>query len=172
MGAGKSTVGRLLAQELGYHFFDTDTLIEQVAGGKTINEIFTTDGEEGFRNLETKVLAELSAYTKLAIATGGGIVLRRENWGYLRHGLIVWLDISVDILMERLAEDATRPLLKDADPRKKLETLLEQRQRLYAQADIRITIEPGQTPEQVAQRVMEAIPSAIKPEVVPPSDLN
>ena len=172
MGAGKTTVGRLLARELGYHFFDTDTLIEQVAGGKTINEIFTTDGEEGFRNLETKVLAELSAYTKLAIATGGGIVLRRENWGYLRHGLIVWLDISVDILMERLAEDATRPLLKDADPRKKLETLLEQRQRLYAQADIRITIEPGQTPEQVAQRVMEAIPSVIKPEVVPPGDRN
>lgn len=172
MGAGKTTVGNLLAQQLGYHFFDTDTLIERVAGDKSINEIFTTDGEEGFRDLETKVLAELSAYTKLAIATGGGIVLRRENWGYLRHGLIVWLDASVDILIERLAEDMSRPLLKDVNPRQKLETLLEQRQPLYAQADIRIPIELGQTPAQIAQRVMEEIPSVIKPEVVAPGDLN
>lgn len=172
MGAGKTTVGRLLADRLGYRFFDTDTLIEQVAGGRSINEIFTTDGEDIFRELESKVLAELSAYTRLAIATGGGIVLRRKNWSYLQHGLVVWLDVPVELLVSRLAEDDTRPLLKDPDPRKKLETLLEQRQSLYAQADIRITLEVGETPEQVAQRVMEEIPNVLKPEFVPPPSLN
>lgn len=172
MGAGKTTVGRLLAEELGYRFFDTDALIEQVAKGKTINEIFTTDGESAFRSMESQVLAELSAYTKLAIATGGGIVLRRENWSYLQHGLVVWLDVPVELLIARLAEDSTRPLLKDADLRNKLEMLVEQRQSLYAQADLKITQLAEETPEQVAKRVMEAIPSIIKPEFVPPTSFN
>ena len=88
MGVGKTTVAQILAQRLGYRFFDTDTLLEQVAG-RTINEIFASEGEAAFRELETKILAELSAYTKIAIATGGGIVLRQQNWSYLHHGLIV-----------------------------------------------------------------------------------
>lgn len=172
MGAGKTTVGRLLAEELGYRFFDTDALIEQVAKGKSINEIFTTEGEAAFREMESQVLAELSTYTKLAIATGGGIVLQRKNWSYLQHGLVVWLDVPVELLIERLAEDATRPLLKDADPRRKLEMLLEQRRSLYAQADIKVTQQAGETPEQVAKRVIEAIPSVIKPASVPPASFN
>ena len=171
MGVGKTTVGRLLAQELGYRFFDTDTLIEQAAH-RSINEIFTTDGEEAFRATESQVLAELSAYTKLAIATGGGIVLRRQNWSYLHYGLIVWLDAPVELLIARLAEDNTRPLLKDPDPQKKLTMLLEQRQSLYAQADIRVTICPEETPEQIAKRVIEEIPSVLKPERLPPVSLN
>ncbi|MBD2179849.1 shikimate kinase [Aerosakkonema funiforme] len=165
MGAGKTTVGRLLAQQLGYRFFDTDALIEQAAGGQSINEIFATAGEEAFREIESQVLAELSAYTKLAISTGGGIVLRQKNWSYLHHGLIVWLDVPVELLMTRLAEDSTRPLLKDANPQKKLEMLLEQRRKLYAQADIRVTADASLTPEQVAARVIEEIPKVIKPEV-------
>ena len=78
MGAGKTTVGGLLASELGYGFCDTDALIEQIAG-KTINEIFAEDGEETFRQLETQVLSELSAYQQLIVATGGGIVLKPQN---------------------------------------------------------------------------------------------
>ena len=88
MGVGKTTVGNLLATELGYRFFDTDDLIEKVAG-KTIKEIFADDGEESFRELEGLVLSDLSAYTKLVVATGGGIVLRQMNWSYLRHGLVI-----------------------------------------------------------------------------------
>ncbi|MCL1468374.1 shikimate kinase [Argonema galeatum] len=168
MGAGKTTVGSLLAQQLGYRFFDTDAVIERVAGGKSINEIFTTAGEDAFRQIESQVLAELSAYTKLAVATGGGIVLRRKNWSYLHHGLVVWLDVPVELLIVRLAEDTTRPLLKDADRNIKLQMLLEQRLELYAQADIRVTADAGETPEQLAARVMEEIPKVLKPEISPP----
>ena len=173
MGAGKTTVGHLLAQELGYsRFFDTDTLIEQLAKGQTINEIFATVGEETFRELETQVLAELCTYKRTVISTGGGIVLRQKNWSYLRHGLIIWLDVPVELLIKRLKEDNTRPLLKDADPEKKLQTLLAQRQPLYSQADLRITVQPQETPEQVTKRILEAIPSVLKPPAVPPANFN
>lgn len=163
MGAGKSTVGRLLAQELGYVFVDTDTLVEKAAGGKSINQLFEDEGEAGFRQLESQVLAQVCAFTKLVIATGGGIVIKQENWSYLHHGLIVWLDVPVEILCARLAEDTTRPLLQDTDPQEKLRSLLEQRQHLYSQADLRITVTEGETPEQVARRILEEIPSVLKP---------
>ena len=78
MGAGKSTVGKLLAQKLGYNFLDTDPLIEKCAG-KSIPEIFAKDGEETFRDLEQQVLSQVSAYTRLVVATGGGIVMRSLN---------------------------------------------------------------------------------------------
>ncbi|MFM2061840.1 MAG: hypothetical protein RLZZ507_1510 [Cyanobacteriota bacterium] len=164
MGVGKSTVGRLLAQELGYGFLDTDDVIVKAAG-KSINDIFTVEGEAAFRQLESDVLAQVCAYTKLTIATGGGIVLRQENWGYLRHGLIVWLDVPVDILLKRLAEDETRPLLQDPDPEAKLRSLLEQRQPLYSQADLHITITEEQTPAEIVTRILAAIPSVLKTQV-------
>lgn len=167
MGAGKTSVGQLLAQKLGYHFFDTDALIEQLAG-QTINEIFATSGEEAFRELETQVLAEISAYTNLTIATGGGMVSKLSNWSYLHHGLIVWLDVPVEILIDRLAQDTTRPLLQAPDPAGKLQTLLQQRQQLYAQADVKISVEAHETPEQVALRVLQAIPQVLKKPATPP----
>ena len=171
MGAGKTTVGRELANQLGYRFFDTDTLIEQVAN-QTINQIFTEGGEEGFRKVESQVLSEISAYTKLTIATGGGIVLKRENWSYLHHGLIVWLDTPVDLLIERLAQDNTRPLLQDVNPAEKLQNLIEQRQNLYAQADIRISVTENDTPEQLSRRIIESIPQVLKPLAVCPENSN
>ncbi|MBD2385608.1 shikimate kinase [Cylindrospermum sp. FACHB-282] len=164
MGVGKTTVGRLLAQQLGYGFVDTDSVIVQAAG-KSINEVFADEGEAAFRQLESDVLAQVCAFTKLTIATGGGIVLRRENWGYLHHGLIVWLDVPLELIMARLAEDTTRPLLQDADLQGKLRSLLEQRKPLYSQGDLRITVQEGETPEQTASRIMEAIPSVLKPQV-------
>ncbi|MFB2937224.1 shikimate kinase [Aerosakkonemataceae cyanobacterium BLCC-F154] len=173
MGAGKTTVGHLLAQELGYsRFFDTDTLIEQLAQGQTINEIFATAGEEAFRELETQVLAELCTYKRTVVSTGGGIVLRQKNWSYLQHGLVIWLDVPVELLIKRLQEDNSRPLLKDTDPEKKLQMLLEQRQPLYSQADLRITVQPQETPEQITKRILAEIPLVLKPPVVPPSDFN
>lgn len=161
MGTGKTTVGKLLAPELGYRFFDTDALIEQVAKG-TINEIFATVGEENFRELETKVLAELSAYTRIAIATGGGIVLRQQNWSYLHHGLIVWLDASPEVLIERLQDDTTRPILQAENLSLKLRSILEDRRPLYAQADLHIKIEASQTPEEITSQIIEEIPSVLK----------
>ena len=154
MGTGKTTVGKLLAQELGYRFFDTDELIEAVAGQK-ITEIFAREGETYFRDLESKVLNEISAYVRSAIATGGGIIQRQMNWSYLRQGLIIWLDTDLDIIQARLSEDRSRPLAS------KLESLLEVRRPLYAQADLHIKVEDRQTPEEVVDRIIELIPSVI-----------
>jgi shikimate kinase len=165
MGAGKTTVGQLLAKQLGYGFVDTDSVIAQAAK-KSINQIFAEAGEAEFRQLESDVLAQVCAYTKLTVATGGGIILKRENWGYLHHGLIVWLDVPVELLYARLAEDTTRPLLQDADPQGKLRSLLEQRTPLYAQADLRIPVLDGETPEQIADKIMAAIPSVLKKSTV------
>lgn len=162
MGAGKTTVGRLLASQLNYGFVDTDAVIEKVAKVGSISQLFAEKGEATFRQLESQVLAQVCAYTNLAIATGGGIVLRRENWSYLHHGLIVWLDVPVELLYTRLATDTTRPLLQDPDPLGKLQTLLQQRQPLYAQADLRVTISSEETPAQIATRVLAQIPTVLK----------
>ncbi len=164
MGVGKTTVGRLVAKQLGYGFVDTDDVIVQAAG-KSINQIFAEEGETAFRQLESDVLAQVCAYTKLTIATGGGIVVRQENWSYLHHGLIVWLNVPLELLYSRLTEDTTRPLLQDADPKEKLRSLLEQRQPLYSQADLQITVSEGDAAEEIANRIMEAIPSVLKTSV-------
>lgn len=162
MGAGKTTVGQHLAARLNYRFFDTDRVIEQVTG-LSIRDLFAESGEESFRKLESQVLAELSAYTRLAIATGGGIVLKRENWSYLRHGIVVWLDVPVPQLQARLQADHTRPLLQDTDLAVKLQTLLEQRQPLYAQADVHISHQNNETPEQLTDRAIAQIKQALRP---------
>jgi shikimate kinase len=171
MGAGKTTVGRLLADKLGYRFVDTDALIERVAG-KTINQIFAEDGEDAFRELEAQVLSEISAYTKLTIATGGGIILRQLNWSYLHHGLIIWLDAPVNVLVERLQNDNTRPLLQETDPEQALQKLLDQRRKLYAEADLHIPIKGSDTPEQLVSQIITEIPKVLKPTGSEPSSSN
>jgi shikimate kinase len=114
MGAGKSTIGQLLAQKLQYHFFDTDDLIERSAGRK-IPEIFANSGELVFRQFEHLVLSEVAAYTNLVVATGGGIVLDRMNWSYLRYGIVVWLDVPVNVLHQRLAAHSVKRSRSCAD---------------------------------------------------------
>jgi shikimate kinase len=161
MGTGKTTVGQRLAKELGYRFFDTDVLIERVAQ-KSINELFAEEGETFFRNLESQVLGEVSACTRSVIATGGGAVLRPVNWSYLRHGLIIWLDVPISLLIERLAEDNTRPLLKMDDLSLKLETLLAERKSLYQEADLQIAIAKNENPEQIVSKILEQAPNVLK----------
>jgi shikimate kinase len=163
MGAGKTTVGQLVAQSLGYQFFDTDTVIEQAAS-QPIRQIFASQGEAEFRQLETQVLAELSAYTRLVIATGGGIVSQQQNWSYLRHGIIIWLNVPLEVLYNRIKKDTTRPLLQTADPLAKLQLLLQERRPLYAQADVEVSVRPGEAAEQVAAHVLEEISKVLKPE--------
>ena len=155
MGAGKTTVGKQLAKDLNYRFIDTDRTIAAIAK-KPITEIFADQGEAYFRQLETQVLGELSVYTRSVISTGGGIITEQINWSYLRDGLVVWLDVDLEILKKRLSHDETRPL---AD---KLESLLETRRSLYAQADIAIAINSNLSPAKISARIIKAIPSVLK----------
>ena len=154
MGSGKSTIGRILARKLHYRFFDTDDLIENVAG-KKIKDIFATEGEAYFRELETKVLKEVSCLNRSAIATGGGIIQKPINWSYLRQGLIVWLDVDLDTLKKRLQRDRNRPLATELEP------LLAKRRSLYAQADMHLATSGNSRPEQVADQIIERIPDFI-----------
>lgn len=158
MGSGKTTVGQHLAQSLNYRFIDTDQTIEAIAK-KPIPAIFEQSGETSFRELETQVLGELSVYTRTVISTGGGIIQEQMNWSYLRHGLVVWLDVDLEILKKRVAQDQNRPL---AD---KLESLLNQRRPLYAQADLQVSPGLEQSPQEVAAQIEELIPSVLKSQV-------
>lgn len=170
MGSGKSTVGRLLAARLGYGFFDTDTLIEQITG-KTPRELFASDGEAAFRALETEVLRQLSERTRLVVATGGGAVLAQQNWQYLQYGCVVWLDVPIAAIAARLqadpAEIAARPLLQTPDPVAALENLLEQRRSRYALADAHLTPQAEDSPAAIADQVIAAITALRLPDTPP-----
>ncbi|MBD2105703.1 shikimate kinase [Nodosilinea sp. FACHB-13] len=163
MGAGKSSTGAALAQMLGYQFFDTDAVVE-AAAGQTIPDLFASQGETTFRQLETEVLAELSAYRRLVIATGGGIVTQQKNWSYLHHGIVVWLDVPTAVLQGRLAGETGRPLLQGQDWETQLTTLLEQRQHLYAQADVRVTVGAGDDVGAIAARILDLVAERIRSE--------
>ncbi|MCS7226703.1 MAG: shikimate kinase [Gloeomargarita sp. SKYB31] len=160
MGCGKSTTGKRLAQQLGYRFCDTDQLIVQVAG-RTIPELFAEVGEAGFRRWESQVLAEVSSYTRLVVATGGGIVTQPLNWSYLHHGVVVWLDTPVEVLVQRLQHRHDRPLLAQAGTpqqlRQQLQELLTQRRAYYAQADVQVTVTAQMTVGQVLQAILQGI---------------
>ena len=161
MGVGKTTVGELLAQELGYQFFDTDTLITQVSK-KSISDIFAEEGEEVFRSIESRVLGEISSYTRLVVATGGGIVMARQNWSYLQQGLVIWLDAPISLLMERLQSDRTRPLLQTPNPEQRLQEIFQQRQVMYAQADLKISLTDLQTQDIITAKIIELIPTVLR----------
>ncbi|MCK4260440.1 MAG: 3-dehydroquinate synthase [Halanaerobiales bacterium] len=154
MGSGKSTVGKLLAERMGFGFIDTDARLEDWTGRK-ISEIFATDGEEEFRRLETEVVQQVAKRTGQIIATGGGVVLRSENVKALREkGIVVFLDAGLEILFQRLMDDDSRPLLQTDDPKKKLEDILKNRLPLYREAaDIEIDTNLLNT-EQVVSRII------------------
>lgn len=163
MGAGKSSTGAELAQALGYQFFDTDAVIESAAG-QPIPEIFARQGEDAFRQLESQVLAELSAYRRLVIATGGGIVTQQQNWSYLHHGIVVWLDVPAAVLQTRLAGDRDRPLLQGQDWDAKLTHLLAQRHSLYAQADVRVEVGAEDDVAAIVARILALVAERVRAE--------
>lgn len=156
MGVGKTTIGQLLAQRLNYEFLDTDMFIEQ-ATGQSVSTIFAESGESIFRQLETATLSQVSSRLRKVVATGGGIVVTPDNWSYLKHGVIVWLDLPVEQIQKRLSDDTTRPLLQQQDLGSRLNQLLSERRSRYAQADIHILIQPDETPDQITERVLRAI---------------
>ena len=160
MGSGKTSTGRPLAERLGYGFVDADAVIEQAAGC-SIPQIFDSDGETGFRAIETQVLSAISQRHSLVVATGGGVVTRPENWGLLHHGIVIWLDVGRQQLLERLrADDTARPLLQQQDPVAALDALLAERRPLYAEADLTVVIQ-NETPEQVADGVLQLLPTLL-----------
>ncbi|WP_413441337.1 shikimate kinase [Synechococcus sp. MIT S1220] len=161
MGSGKTSTGRPLAERLGYGFVDADAVVEQAAGC-TIPEIFEKDGEPGFRALESQVLNAISQRHSLVVATGGGVVTQPENWGLLHSGIVVWLDVMQDALLKRLKADGTvRPLLMAPDPEAELETLLNQRRPLYAEADLTVVIN-DETPDTVADGILQLLPQVLQ----------
>ena len=161
MGSGKTSTGRPLAERLGYGFVDADAVIEQAAGC-SIPEIFDRDGESGFRGLESQVLSAISQRHSLVVATGGGVVTQPENWGVLHSGIVIWLDVVPDQLLQRLKADSTvRPLLKTADPEAVLDQLLNERRPLYGEADLTVVIN-DETPEVVADGILQLLPSLLK----------
>jgi shikimate kinase len=169
MGVGKSAVGPPLAQALGYRFLDADLVLEQ-AVGRSVPQIFAEDGEAGFRELESAVLDQLAQWHSLVVATGGGVVTRPVNWGHLRQGVVIWLDAPEAVVLQRLRADPTaRPLLADPDPAGRLRHLLGERRPLYAQADLHVE-QAGESPEAVAARVLEALPSILGEAPKPPTE--
>jgi shikimate kinase len=136
-GAGKTTVGRQLAKRLQRSFIDADHEIEARTGVR-IPLIFDIEGEQGFRDRESKVIAELANESDLVVATGGGVVLRAENRAALKHGgRVIYLHVAPRLLFERTRLDPNRPLLQVADPMGKIEELFAQRDPLYREvADV------------------------------------
>lgn len=131
MGVGKTTVGRHLAELLGYDFYDSDREIERKTGA-TISWIFDVEGEAGFRKREQAMIDELTRVPSIVLATGGGAVINDLNRQYLKtRGIVVYLKADVDELVRRTEHDKSRPLLQTEDPKKKLEELITQREPWY-----------------------------------------
>ncbi|MEY4355926.1 MAG: Shikimate kinase [Cyanobacteriota bacterium] len=161
MGCGKSSVGPELAKLLGYRFIDADSVIA-AAAGCSISEIFDSQGEAGFRLLETQVLHQISQWHSLVVATGGGAVTTSANWGALRQGLVVWLQVDAAQLLERLeAHPGDRPLLQQPNPETELLKLLQARADQYSQADLSIAAGCA-NPAQVANKIWAALPAVLK----------
>jgi len=133
MGAGKSTVGRLLARRCGFDFVDCDRELE-ARSGVTIATIFELEGEPSFRRREAALIDELSRRERIVLATGGGAILEEENRRHLRErGLVVYLRASVEEIVRRTQKDRARPLLQTTDRRGRIVKLLAEREALYEQ---------------------------------------
>ncbi len=159
MGSGKTTVGRHLARRLGMSFADLDLELQQRCGVE-VAVIFEIEGEAGFRLRESALLDELSRQDGLVLATGGGSVLKEENRRLLaERGLVVYLQVSIDQQLKRLARDKQRPLLQTADRRQRLRELADRRNPIYEScADLVVrsaNISPPAMAANVAQRIRD-----------------
>ncbi|WP_272873597.1 shikimate kinase AroK [Aliamphritea spongicola] len=157
MGAGKSTIGRLLSQELKLDFVDSDRVIEERAGAD-IPWIFDVEGEEGFRQREANVIDQLTGQDDQVLATGGGVVLREENRACLQgRGTVVYLTTSIEQQLERTSRDKNRPLLQHPDPEEVLTKLMTQRHPLYTQVADFSVITDRRNPRSVVTEIVELL---------------
>jgi shikimate kinase len=153
MGTGKTSAGRLVSELLHFEFLDTDEII-QSRTGRTIADIFASNGEVAFRTLERDVVADLAGRTKTVIATGGGLPASQVNLASLKtHALVVCLWASREKIWERVRNQTHRPLLHDPNPQQKIHELLELRAPFYRQADVLINTDLRSARE-VAQQVV------------------
>lgn len=159
MGAGKSCIGRRLAQRLGLPFADADIEIERAAGC-SISDIFALYGEAAFRDGERRVIARLLGGPRQVVALGGGAFMDAETRALLRERAVsVWLRADLDLLVRRTAGRSHRPLLNQGDPRATLERLMAQRYPVYGEADI-IVDTRDEPPEKTTERVLDALARA------------
>ncbi|MHB8743894.1 MAG: shikimate kinase AroK [Sulfuricaulis sp.] len=153
MGAGKSTIGRHLAELLGKEFQDSDQEIEKRTGA-SIPLIFEIEGEAGFRSRESSVLDDLTRKTNLVLATGGGIILSQDNQRTLHdRGLVVYLHAPLETLLQRTRRDRHRPLLQTTDRRRTLEDILKTREPIYRQTADVVIETAHRSPVSVAREI-------------------
>jgi shikimate kinase len=161
MGAGKSSVGRLVAIQLGVPFVDTDAEIERVSR-MSVTELFAAYGEDEFRSLETRVIKRLLKGGPRVVSTGGGAFINDRTRRHIkRGGYSVWLKADLDVLWERVNKRDTRPLLKTENPRQTLANLMNARYPIYEEADLTV-ISRDVNKETMAKEVLVAIIDALK----------
>ena len=157
MGSGKTTVGKIVANELFLDFHDTDAKIEE-STGVTIDWIFDIEGESGFRKRETSILKEVVALNSIVLATGGGIVIAEENRELLAsRGTVFYLHTPLNTQIERTAKDKDRPLLKDKDPEKVLSDLQKTRQAMYEMVADHIIDTENKSGSEVANEIVKLV---------------
>ena len=157
MGAGKSTIGKYLAQQLKLQFADTDTEIESRTGAD-IPWIFDVEGEEGFRDREQQVVEELTQWDNTVLATGGGVVIRSENRRALGgRGFVIYLHATVEEQVRRTQRDRRRPLLSSGDPETVLRNLMTERDALYREIADHIIDTDGCSPRTVARKLIREL---------------
>ncbi|MBB3391172.1 shikimate kinase [Rhizobium sp. BK275] len=165
MGAGKSSVGRLIAQQLGVPFIDSDIEIERVSR-MTITELFAAYGEEEFRALEARVMKRLLKGGPRVVSTGGGAFINARTRRHIKKGgLSVWLKADLDVLWDRVNKRDTRPLLKTENPKQTLENLMNARYPVYAEADLTV-LSRDVRKEVMADEVLRAVVEAQKESAV------
>lgn len=157
MGAGKSTIGRHLAKQLHKDFYDSDQEIEKQTGA-VISLIFEIEGEEGFRDRESRIIEKLSSRKNIVLSTGGGAVLREENRRMLRkNGTVVYLHIPIETQLKRTSKSKHRPLLQTDEPAQKLKALMKVREPIYRQeADIIVRCS-NRSPHSVVRELMRKL---------------
>ncbi len=154
MGSGKSTVGKILAEKTKRNFIDVDKLIEEKEGRK-IKDIFKKEGEIYFRELEKKTLEELINTENYVISTGGGLGANPDNMKKMKeNGIVIWLDITLNTVLDRCKNDEDRPLLNR--PMENIKNLFEERKKVYGLASYRINAE-NKTPMQIVEEILSKI---------------